>query len=228
MRRVDLDNRADRADGHAEGTEHALGVISRYRWLLETCNAVGIQARQQDGAFYLSACHGAFVLQRGELTVFGQRPHDKRSNDVIRACGMRSTLDDGTSRTQGSGNSHHRSPRQGRVADERRLEALRREHAAQETHRRARIAAVEISHGRPEAVETDAVDDQLGGAGFLDDDAHRAQAAGGRDVVFAVREAGDMRCALTEGTKEEGSVPDALVGGYGNAADKRLRRGMND
>jgi hypothetical protein len=227
-RGIQLDERAGGADGAAEGAEHALGVIAGDGGLAEARRAVGAEAGEENRALHLRAGDGAHVLEGAEIAPFGERPHDERRDDVVLAGRVPAAVDHRAAEAQRTGDAHHRAPRQRLVADEGRPEPGPREHAAEEAHRRARVAAVEVPRRRLQAREADPVHDELLAPRLLDDHSQRSQRVGGGDVVLAVGEAADVGHALAERAEEERAVADALVGGNRDAADERRGRGVDD
>src|SRR5580658_5212272 len=157
-----------------------------------------------------------------------ERSDDKRSEDLALAVGIQAAVDHGPPRPEGSGNAHHGPARKGLVPHETRTEALACEYAAQESHRRPRVSAVQVDIGGSQAMEPDARDPQIGRPRLIDDDAHRAKATRRRDVVLPMREACDSCCAFAERSKQKSAMPDALVRRNRDAAGKRFGGGMYD
>src|SRR5580658_4178742 len=154
--------------------------------------------------------------------------YDERSENLAFAAGIQAAVDHGPPRPEGSRNAHHRPARKGLVPDETCTEALACEYAAQESHRRPRVSAVEVDVGGSQAIESDAGDKQIGRPRLVDDDPHRAKATRRRDVVLPMREACDSCCAFAERSKQKSTMPDAFVRRNWDAAGKGVGGGMHD
>ena len=119
----------------------------------------------------------------------------------------------------------HRPAHQRLIADQRGIEALRREQPHHQAHRRAGIAHVERRRRGCETVHARAVQQHLGGCRALDAHAERPQRARRGEAVLAVEEAADVRVARGERAEHQRAVRDRLVARHGERAGDAAARG---
>ncbi len=114
----------------------------------------------------------------------------------------------------------HRPRRERLVADELEPALLSGDEPGEESHERARVAAVDRRVRRTQPAETDAVDAKSVDVVLDHLDSERTD---GRDRRLRVRratEARDARLPLADGADEDGAVRDGLVAGHGDVSDE--------
>ncbi len=129
-------------------------------------------------------------------------------------------LDAGAHAAQGLGDPFHRPPRERLVARQLERASLAREDAADQTHERAGVGAVDRAAGRPETVQAPPEDAQRVDVVLVDVDtegAHRGHRGLG---VGGAAEARDPRLAVAERRDQDGAVRDRLVPGDTQVPDE--------
>mgnify|MGYP002667287796 CR=1 FL=1 len=92
--------------------------------------------------------------------------------------------------------------------------------AAQQTGSRAGIAGVQLALRRGQAVQADALYDDLL-VGNIDGNAHFAEAVDGGQAVLAHQKAGDMGGAAGQSAEHDGAVGDGFIARHGDLTAQR-------
>ena len=208
--RLEGDNVAVRLDLDAQRAEHALGMVAGGRRLDDGRLTLGIQTGQQDGTLELGRRDGETVLDAVQLA----RVHGHRTEVVVPALDGRAHL------AQRLHHAAHRALLDGGVAVHGRGEALTGEDAAQQTGSRAGIAGVQLALRRGQAVQADALYDDLL-VGNIDGNAHFAEAVDGGQAVLAHQKAGDMGGAAGQSAEHDGAVGDGFIARHGDLTAQR-------
>ena len=178
-------------------------MIARRRRLRHRHGPVGVEPREQHRGLHLSRGHGRLV---GERLGLGQSP-----NTEWQAIAVAAADDRRAHAGERVGDALHRPPSQRVVAGEERPERLTGEHAEEQAHGRARVAAVDDVGRLGEAAPPDTGDAvlprtlprHLGAQRFHGGD--RAQAVLGLEI------AADVGGALCERAQQRRPVRDGLV-----------------
>ena len=186
---------------HAECAEHALGVIARERRLRHVRAAARGETRQQDRGFHLRARHRQTVVNAPQMR---RTTNQDRWPPLLR-------LDSRSHHLQRHGDSLHRPAHEGLVADERRVEILRREQPHHQAHGGTGIAHVEGRARRREAVRAHPAHQHLRVERPLDAHPELLQRPRGGEAVLAGQKATDVRVAFGKRAEHERAVRDRLV-----------------
>ena len=186
---------------HAKGRQHPLGVIAGGRRLGDAGLAFGIQPGQQHGRLELGAGHL-------ELQVHGlqarHRPHLQRRPAILAA-------DVGAHQRQRIDHPPHRPARQAGIPHQRAAKALSGQQAAQQPHRRARIAAVQHAGRRLQAVQPHAMHHHPALRGSVDAHAHRPEDDCRGQCIGPFQKAIDDRLSAGQRPQHDRAVRDRLV-----------------
>ncbi len=190
-------------------------VAGRHRFD-DAGDAGRVQPRQQHRRFDLGRCDGQPVFDRDRRA---QAAHRQRQA-IARTGG-----EVGAHARQRFDHPPHRTPRQRRIADERRGDRMAGDQAHQQPGRRARIAHVERGLRLQQPADADAPHMPDAIAVALDRRAHRPHRCGGGQHVLALQQPFDP--ALPDGQPREHQRPvaDRLVPGHGQRAAQRAAGG---
>ena len=201
----------DRGPGRLE---HELGVVARRHGLDDGRLAVGVEAREEDRRFHLSARDRELVgdpVQRPPLDTHRQVP-------LLR-------LDTGAHARERLGDPPHRPCAERPVAGELELlPFLPCEDPREEPDERARVAAVDrttrcLQPAQPLPEDVEGVVSVL-----VDGDPERADGRDRRLGVGGAAEVRDARLAVADGAEEHRAVRDRLVAGHGEVPDETRDR----
>ncbi len=179
-------------------------VWSRWAWLADNGQPVGVEAGEDHATLNLGAGNRHVVLHAaqgtavdGEGSVVAALPPD----------------DAGAHGAQWADDTAHRTSPDLVRAGEKTGELLARQQSGEQANGCAGVAAVEHIIRLLQAVEAAPVDEQLGGALFLDIHAEATHDAHGLPAVAAVQEVGDAADAFGDGGKHDSAVADRFVAG---------------
>ena len=193
---------------HAEGRQHPFGMVARGRRFRDARLAVGIQPGQQQRRLHLGAGHR-------QLQVHGREPvhrlHLQRRLAVL-------AVDARAHPRERIDHPPHGAARQAGIAHHPGGKALAGQNAAQEPHRGARVAAVQVAGRRLQAMQPHAMHLHLPLVRTIDAHAHCPEDLGGGQGIGAFQEAMDFRHALGQRAQHDGAVRDGLVTRYPDVA----------